>query len=37
VAASVVLLWIAPRPTEHTIVMPTLDEHGAGVSISGGF
>jgi hypothetical protein len=37
VAASIVMLWLAPRTTEHTIVTPTLDDHGAGVSISGGF
>jgi hypothetical protein len=37
VAASIVMLWLAPRSSEHAIVMPMLDEHGAGVSISGSF
>ncbi|HEY4182876.1 MAG TPA: hypothetical protein VGM90_38900 [Kofleriaceae bacterium] len=37
VVASVVMLWIAPKPTENTIVTPTFDEHGSGVSLSGSF
>ena len=36
-AASLVMLWLAPSTAEHAIVAPTVDEHGAGVSISGGF
>ena len=37
VAASIVMLWIAPRNAEHTVVAPTFNDHLAGVSISGGF
>lgn len=37
VAASLVMLWLAPSTAEHAIVAPTVDEHGAGVTISGGF
>ena len=37
VAASIVMLWIAPRSSEHAIVTPTFDAHSAGVAITGGF
>jgi len=37
VAASLVMLWISPQATEHTVVAPTLTDQMAGVSISGGF
>jgi hypothetical protein len=37
VAASIVMLWIAPRNAEHAVVTPTFDAHSAGISIAGGF
>lgn len=37
VGASLVMLLLAPSTSEHAVIAPMLDDHGAGVSIAGGF